>query len=94
MYTKDPIKQANNNTIHNDFQRVKEKARETRDALSQTANDMKDKAHDLWIQSIKDAKDKSVDLQENVVTYVKQHPVKAVGLALFAGLILSKLLKK
>ena len=37
--------------------------------------------------------DKSADLQENIVTYVKENPVKAVGLAVLAGVIAAKILR-
>lgn len=96
MYTKDHSKHGNhhNYNLQSDFQRVKDRARETREAISQTAYDVKDKAHDLWVQSLKDAKEKTGDMQENVVTYMKEHPVKSVGFALIAGIVLSKLLKK
>jgi len=36
---------------------------------------------------------KTMDLQENVVTYVKANPVKAIGFAALAGLILAHLLR-
>jgi ElaB/YqjD/DUF883 family membrane-anchored ribosome-binding protein len=102
MYTKDSTTnkstantiQNNTRDIQEDFQRVKDKARETRQALSQTAFDVKDKANELLAQSLKDVKTKSTDIQENIVTYVTANPVKAIGLALLAGVIASQLLRK
>lgn len=101
MYTKDNTKNTNANTIQNhardiqeDFQRVKDKARETRQALSQTAYDVKDKANELLTQSLKDVKTKSTDLQENVVTYVTANPVKSIGIALLTGVVAALLLRK
>ncbi len=44
--------------------------------------------------SIAGAKTKSVDLEQHVVTYVKDHPVKAVAFSVLAGVILAKLLRK
>jgi ElaB/YqjD/DUF883 family membrane-anchored ribosome-binding protein len=96
MYTKDHTKNIGHHShdIQHDFQRVKEKARETREALSQTAYDVRGRAQDLLSQSLKDAKVKTTDLQENVVTYVKSNPVKSIGFAVISGLIVALLLRK
>ncbi len=98
MYTKDTTKSygqdLHNKDLHNDFLRIKEKARETRDAISQAASDVKDRAQDLWSQSIRDAKTKSSDVQDQVVTYVRANPVKSVGLAVLSGLFVAWLMRK
>jgi ElaB/YqjD/DUF883 family membrane-anchored ribosome-binding protein len=80
--------------LHDDFEVIKQKMRETREALSQTAYDMGGRAEELLIQSLKEAKDKSSDIQDNVVTYVKANPVKSMGYAFLCGVIFSKLLHK
>ena len=80
--------------LHEDFENIKQKMRETRRAFAQTAYDVKDAAGDLWTQSLKDAKSRSTDFQENAITYVKANPVKSMGFALLAGFILGKLLQK
>jgi ElaB/YqjD/DUF883 family membrane-anchored ribosome-binding protein len=96
MYTKDHTKNMGHHShdIQHDFQRVKDKARETRDAISQTAYDVKGRAHDILSQSLRDAKEKSTDVQDTVVTYVKANPVKSVGYAIIAGLFVALLLRK
>lgn len=80
--------------LMDDIDLVKRKMRETRDALSKTAHDMGGRAEELFMQSLRDAKNKTHDIQENVVSYVKEHPVKSVGFAVLAGIVLSILLKK
>jgi ElaB/YqjD/DUF883 family membrane-anchored ribosome-binding protein len=96
MYTKDHTKNIGHHAhdIQHDFQRVKEKARETREALSQTAYDVKGRAQEILTQSLRDAKARTTDMQENVVTYVKANPVKAVGLAILSGLFVALWLRK
>ncbi|MDR3477936.1 MAG: hypothetical protein P4M14_07885 [Gammaproteobacteria bacterium] len=80
--------------LHDDFESIKQKMRETREALSQTAYDVSGKAEELLIQSLKGAKEKSSDIQDNVVTYVKANPVKSIGYAFLCGVIAAKLLHK
>jgi ElaB/YqjD/DUF883 family membrane-anchored ribosome-binding protein len=98
MYTKDSTTKhnINNNTrdLQQDFQRVKDKAGETRAALRQTAYDVKDKANELLAKSLKDAKTKQVEVQDNLVAYVTENPIKAIGFALLAGLIAAQILRK
>jgi ElaB/YqjD/DUF883 family membrane-anchored ribosome-binding protein len=96
MYTKDHTKNMGHHShdIQHDFQRVKDKARETRDAISQTAYDVKGRAQDILAQSLRDAKERSSDAQDTVVTYVKTNPVKSVGYAIIAGLFVALLLRK
>jgi ElaB/YqjD/DUF883 family membrane-anchored ribosome-binding protein len=80
--------------LRQDFETIKEKFYETRDALTQTAKDVTGKAEEIFGESLKNVKDKSADIQENVITYVKENPVKAVTFALLAGMLVSQLLRK
>lgn len=73
--------------LREDILRVKE-------ALAQTANDVREKAEELFHRSVQDAKEKSNDIEENVVAYVKEHPLKTIGYSVLAGVILAKLLQK
>jgi ElaB/YqjD/DUF883 family membrane-anchored ribosome-binding protein len=97
MYTKDSTKTTINNhtrDLQQDFQRVKDKAGETRDALRQTAYDAKDKANALLNKSLRDARAKQAEVQDSVVTYVTENPVKAIGIALLTGLIAAQIFRK
>jgi hypothetical protein len=86
MQTKNPSTQTNNTTetgngdIYNDLQKVKEKVYETRDALTQTACDVKDRAGEIFRDSVDNMKDRFADLQdrtgemeEKVVQYIKSY---------------------
>ncbi len=92
MYSKE--KYRHNNPLHDDIERVKDKARETREAISQVAFDARDKANELLAKSLKDAKAKGGDIQEDIISYVEENPVKAVGIAIGIGALLSLLLRK
>jgi ElaB/YqjD/DUF883 family membrane-anchored ribosome-binding protein len=102
MYTKDDHTKKTGTTnlttedtdLQEDFQRVKDKARETRDALAQTAYDVKDKATDVFTKTVRDAKAKTDDIQENVIVYVRANPVKAMGWALLTGAVTALLLRR
>jgi len=84
---------ATTNDLYDDLKRIKEKAGETRDAITQTAYDAKERAQDFFEQSLADVKNKSADIQENVITYVQLNPVKSIAYSVLAGFILSKLLR-
>jgi ElaB/YqjD/DUF883 family membrane-anchored ribosome-binding protein len=96
MYTKDTrvSHEGRNQDLHEDIQKVKDKLRETKDALSQTAHDARSRAEELLSSSLSDVKEKTADIQENVVTYVRENPVKAIGFAVLAGAIVAQLLRK
>jgi ElaB/YqjD/DUF883 family membrane-anchored ribosome-binding protein len=98
MYTKDNTTKhtINNHTrdLQQDFQRVKDKAGETRAALQQTAYDVKAKANELLAKSLKDAKARQEEVQDSVTTYVTENPIKAIGIALLAGVIAAQIFRK
>lgn len=54
-----------------------------KDAFSQTAVDIKDKL-----------KHNSEGLEDHILGYVREHPVKAVAFSMLAGMILAKILEK
>ncbi len=95
MNTKDMHNNRNTtNDLYDDLKKIKEKAGETRDAITQVAYDAKGKAQELFEQKLADVKEKSADFQENVISYVQENPVKAIGFSVLAGLILSQLLRR
>lgn len=71
------------------------------DRASDAYYDAKDRASDAY-ERVKDVAQDSyqrvkttvIDAEENVVQYVKKHPVKAVGFAILGGIILSHLFRK
>ncbi len=80
--------------LNDDLDQIRLKARETREAISQAAHDVKQRANEAFQQSFKDAKEKSGEMQDSVVAYVKDNPVRAIGIAAIAGFILAKLIHK
>lgn len=80
--------------LHDDFEKVKEKIRETRDALSQTAVDAKGRAQEVLNDSVGDVKETYDDLEQRVATYVKKNPFKSLGFGILAGMVISSFLRK
>ncbi len=79
-------KQTNRKHVHNvdlssDIARI-------RDAFSDTAKDMKDKASDVLSQSIENMKDKSANIKENMGMYVSEKPFKSLLLAMLSGIVI------
>ncbi|CAM6002484.1 unnamed protein product [Sphagnum balticum] len=60
--------------LNDDLDQIRLKARETREAISQAAHDVKQRANEAFQQSFKDAKEKSGEMQDSVVAYVKDNP--------------------
>jgi uncharacterized protein YjbJ (UPF0337 family) len=84
-----------------DWKTLKDGAHNFKDTLIKNAHQIKDRAEHFVNNSMGDIKDKMGDLkdhtvhaQENVITYVKENPVKSLGLAVLAGLIAGVLFKK
>lgn len=53
-----------------------------------------DKAEEMFQQSWRSLQEKSSDFQEDVVMYIRDNPIKAMGIATLAGMVLSRLLRK
>lgn len=73
----------NGSDLNDDFKKVKE-------SVTQTAQHAKEKATDL----IKETIDRSADIQENIITYVKENPVKALSFAILGGFLAAILVRK
>lgn len=80
--------------LRQDFDLVKEKASETKDAIAQTAWHAKHNARKILNSSLEEAKHHASDIQQKTRSYVKEHPVKSVGIALAAGWVIAKLLRR
>ena len=59
-----------------------------RDALSDTAKDVRGKASEVLSQSVENVKDRSADIKENMETYVAEKPFKALLLAVLSGALI------
>lgn len=63
-------------------------------AFGDTAHDVKGKVGSLISQSLENARDTTTDMQDNVIEYIQAKPLKSVGLAMMAGVIVGWLLHK
>jgi ElaB/YqjD/DUF883 family membrane-anchored ribosome-binding protein len=63
-------------------------------ALSDTSSDLKDKANELYEDSLTTVKDKSNEVRDHIVNYTADRPLKSLGIALLAGVIIGYLIKK
>lgn len=70
-----------------DLENLKSKVRETGEAIAQAAIHAKDNAEKLLKSSVKDMRNTSEELQENLVTYIQENPLKSIGIAALIGLI-------
>ncbi|MFZ2314781.1 MAG: DUF883 C-terminal domain-containing protein [Gammaproteobacteria bacterium] len=73
---------------------LRDDLRNVKDSIAQTATHARERASDVFEHSLKGAKEKGAELQENVVTYVKENPVKSVGIAMLAGFIAALVMRK
>lgn len=65
-----------------------------RDALADTAKDVKGKASEVFSQSVENVKDKSTDIKENMQTYVAEKPFKSLLLAMLSGVLIGSTLMR
>lgn len=100
----------NNNTrtpqgAKDTIENAKDDAYDYADTMKQGAkdiyNNVKDKAEDAYHtakeatqQSYDYVKSNAIDLEENIITFVKEHPVKAVSFGILGGILLYQILKK
>lgn len=82
MDSSDSLKHKSSN-IKKDFDEFKEKASEAKDALTETAKDVR-----------KEIMKKSSDAAEVVEEYVRKNPFIALGAAAFLGAVITVLLRK
>lgn len=83
------------------IQGTKESLHSTTERVAKTAHDVIDKAADKTERLEGKARDAShraaqqaQDLEREAIGYVRQHPYKAVGIAIAAGFVLGALLKR
>jgi ElaB/YqjD/DUF883 family membrane-anchored ribosome-binding protein len=73
--------------LHGDIEKIKE-------ALAETTQDMKGKAAEMLFQSIEDARERSAAVKDNVTNYVTEKPLKSLGIAMLAGMLIGYLIHK
>jgi len=78
---------------HNDYDLYSDLMR-IKDAFTDTAKNVRGQATDRFNQSFENVKAKSVDLQDNMANYTKEKPLKSLGLALLAGVVIGYILHR
>lgn len=78
--------------IKDDMANIQDRASDTKEAIIETAHDIKDNVGKIVDQSVENMKASCATLQDSAITYCKQNPLKAVGIALFSGFLLSRLI--
>ncbi|MDR3476854.1 MAG: hypothetical protein P4M14_02335 [Gammaproteobacteria bacterium] len=80
--------------LRNDFQKAKEKTCEVCGTAYDTIAYAKHQATHMLKDSFNGLQNQAENLQDNVVGYVKNNPVKSLCYALLAGIIASHILRK
>jgi ElaB/YqjD/DUF883 family membrane-anchored ribosome-binding protein len=81
------------NTNRSDFDLYGDLAK-IKAALADATYDVKGRASEILADSFEDVKAKSSLIQENVGAYVTERPIKSIGIAALAGLLVGYLLNK
>lgn len=89
------VKNIKNNLheINDDIEDISKEANITKESIIETAYDIKENLQEIATQSIEDVKTQCENFQSSVSRFCKANPVKAVGIALVSGFLLSRLIK-
>ena len=63
-----------------------------KDALNDTSESVRDKAHEVLNDLIEDLHARQIDSREFVESYTLKNPLQSLGIALAAGIIIGKIL--
>jgi ElaB/YqjD/DUF883 family membrane-anchored ribosome-binding protein len=63
------------------------------DTESDNANEPLSNAEEKLIDATEDIKEKLIELQDTVIDYVKNNPLKAMGFTLLAGVIAAQIMR-
>lgn len=78
---------SNHSDLYNDVEKIKA-------AIFKAGAHAKDRAGELWTDSIDGIKDRRDAVQENVTNYVTERPLRSVGFAMLAGMLIGYLMHK
>lgn len=73
-----------------DLKNVKNKAQDEAESLWGAAKDIKDKVEKSLLNSLENIKTTSLSMEEDIVTYIKNNPVKSVIFTTLAGALFAK----
>jgi len=78
----------------NDLEKIINKLCETRDSIQDAVGDAKDSAENALFESVEELKEKGSEMQEGTIDYIKENPLKSIVVALLAGMIISRFIRK
>jgi ElaB/YqjD/DUF883 family membrane-anchored ribosome-binding protein len=67
---------------------------EIREALADVSNDVKNKANSILSDSVDNVREASSTVEDEVTTYVAGRPLKSVGIAIAAGIVIGYFLRR
>jgi len=73
-----------------DLKNMKNKAQDEAEGLWGTAKDIKDKVEKSLLSSLENIKNTSVNMEEDIVKYIKNNPVKSVIFTTLAGALFAR----
>lgn len=80
-------KRAHHADFHDDVEKIKA-------ALQQASDDFKDKASELWTDSVEGVKEHTADAKKSIENYTSEKPLQTIGIALLVGVALGYFLHK
>jgi ElaB/YqjD/DUF883 family membrane-anchored ribosome-binding protein len=75
------------NDLYDDLTKIKA-------ALSDATNSVRGRAGNLISHQIADVRDKTTDIQDNLVDYVTDKPLKSIGIAILTGVFIGLFYRK
>ena len=73
-----------------DLKNIKNKAQDEAEGLWDTAKDIKDKIEEALMSSLENIKTTSINMEEDIVKYIKNNPVKSVIFTTLAGALFAR----
>ena len=87
MTAKNKPNKHHNNDLYDDVEKLKA-------TLFDTAFDAREKAGDLFHNSVEEIKDQTNGLKDKIINYTSEKPLQSLTLAFLAGVTLGNLLRK
>jgi len=77
----------NNTDFSDDVDKIKA-------AIQEASDNLKDKATELWADSIDDVKGQTKEVKKNIANYTIEKPIQSLGIALLVGMAVGYLIRK
>jgi ElaB/YqjD/DUF883 family membrane-anchored ribosome-binding protein len=77
-----------------DFENVKDKAGDTIEAITDTAQHAKTNVQKYARDSWDDIREESIETQDSIVTFISEYPLASIGAAFLTGVLFSKIFSR